>query len=739
MTSAPKTFRIKSFGCQMNVYDGERMAELLGEHGMIAVDDRDDADLVVLNTCHIREKAADKAYSEVGRLRREDGSRPLVALAGCVAQAEGTEAKRRSTMIDMVVGPQAYHRLPEMVAEVAGGKRTYHWSDINMKLWESKAGSPSWYNPFPRITISEFENWSEVNNWAYSLFHQYNYELPSALEKKVTAWKQMSKGDKDEFARLAVRYVQDEVRYLGLEIGVNNYKPHEPKVVFANGYGDCKDKALLLATILRSADIPAYIALLSTSKRSRTYDAAASPDEFNHAIVAMQRGDSLQFIDATMSMQKGSLKENYVPAYGYALVVRENESALTYIQPGINYITEVTETLKVSYDDSSKLSVRSTYTGGRGDGIRNYFSESSMKDIRDEYVDYYRSLYKDAEMSGDIIYEDDSAANSVLVKEEYTIPDIWTNEDKKRSFYVRAKTIDAELPDLPPSSEEYPLALKYPLQINYTLKMEMPGSWSFPLDDVHIANGSYQFDFESAVTGNVITCKYYLKTFKDNIPATELAQYRTDHSKMLDVTQLNMYYNNEGTGAKPPFSINWSSIWVTFTGFFFMSLLFRRFNRMEVDVDFDRDSGWKIGGWMVVLGITLCLQAVMHAYSLFSQGYYSNSTWEILNDTKGVAAIAYTELSLSVVKLSFCLALIYWFLKRRDIFPKMFMVYVAMLITSNVFLYFWYTAAKLPEPYNGLAGEYIKLSFQSFVYGAIWCSYIIRSYRTRATFLKSYV
>jgi len=122
MTDLPKTFRVKSFGCQMNVYDGERMGELLSAQGMTAATG-EDADLVVLNTCHIREKAADRAYSDVGRLRRDDGSRPMVALAGCVAQAEGAEAGKRSKMIDIVVGPQAYHRLPEMVAQVAAGGR----------------------------------------------------------------------------------------------------------------------------------------------------------------------------------------------------------------------------------------------------------------------------------------------------------------------------------------------------------------------------------------------------------------------------------------------------------------------------------------------------------------------------------------------------------------------------------------------------------------------------------------
>ena len=119
----PKTFHVKSFGCQMNVYDGERMAELLGAEGLSPAADAAAADLVVLNTCHIREKAAEKVYSDIGRLRREDGSTPMVAVAGCVAQAEGAEIPRRAPAVDIVVGPQAYHRLGAMVQEAARGGR----------------------------------------------------------------------------------------------------------------------------------------------------------------------------------------------------------------------------------------------------------------------------------------------------------------------------------------------------------------------------------------------------------------------------------------------------------------------------------------------------------------------------------------------------------------------------------------------------------------------------------------
>ena len=119
----PRTFHVKSFGCQMNVYDGERMAELLAAEGLTAADARDEADLVVLNTCHIREKATEKVYSDIGRLRREDGTSPMIAVAGCVAQAEGEEIMTRAPQVRVVVGPQAYHRLPQMVAEAAAGGR----------------------------------------------------------------------------------------------------------------------------------------------------------------------------------------------------------------------------------------------------------------------------------------------------------------------------------------------------------------------------------------------------------------------------------------------------------------------------------------------------------------------------------------------------------------------------------------------------------------------------------------
>jgi len=121
--AGPRTLFIKTYGCQMNVYDSERMTDALAGIGFAAVDRPEGADMVILNTCHIREKAAEKVYSDLGRLREfkqakeAGGGRMIVAVAGCVAQAEGEEIQRRAPMVDMVFGPQTYHRLPEMVAK----------------------------------------------------------------------------------------------------------------------------------------------------------------------------------------------------------------------------------------------------------------------------------------------------------------------------------------------------------------------------------------------------------------------------------------------------------------------------------------------------------------------------------------------------------------------------------------------------------------------------------------------
>ncbi|MEO0499394.1 MAG: tRNA (N6-isopentenyl adenosine(37)-C2)-methylthiotransferase MiaB [Pseudomonadota bacterium] len=155
----PRSYFVKSYGCQMNVYDAERMGGLLEADGMTRADTQAEADLVVLNTCHIREKAAEKVYSEIGRIEKagrksESGRRAMIAVAGCVAQAEGAEIAARAPAVDLIVGPQAYHRLPEMTRTAAGGTRAVD-TDLPTLAKFRALGTKRQAQPSSFLTIQE--------------------------------------------------------------------------------------------------------------------------------------------------------------------------------------------------------------------------------------------------------------------------------------------------------------------------------------------------------------------------------------------------------------------------------------------------------------------------------------------------------------------------------------------------------------------------------------------------------
>tara|TARA_R110001606_G_scaffold10816_8_gene46695 strand:+ start:26410 stop:27747 length:1338 start_codon:yes stop_codon:yes gene_type:complete len=207
MTQADlKKFHIKSFGCQMNVYDGERMSELLVDQGMSAAENGEDADLVVLNTCHIREKAVDKVYSDIGRLRRKDGTSPMIAVAGCVAQAEGKEISRRAPSVDIVVGPQAYHRLPELMETAKSGKKALDTDMPAISKFDVLPSRGKQARPTAFLTVQEgcdkfctycvvpytrgaeiSRPWSDLVNEAKALVDGGAYEI-TLLGQNVNAW-----------------------------------------------------------------------------------------------------------------------------------------------------------------------------------------------------------------------------------------------------------------------------------------------------------------------------------------------------------------------------------------------------------------------------------------------------------------------------------------------------------------------------------------------------------------------
>ena len=232
MKPAPKTYAVKSFGCQMNVYDGDRMAELMAAQGLTQADPTE-ADLVVLNTCHIRERATEKVYSDIGRLRKEAlrdiGRAPMIAIAGCVAQAEGAEIVRRAK-VDVVVGPQAYHNLPELVARAARGESALDTDmPVDMKFGHLPARRR--VPPSAFLTVQEgcdkfctycvvpytrgaevSRGWDQIVDEAKALVDAGAREI-TLLGQNVNAWSDDTRGLHDLIAALAEIPALARIRY----------------------------------------------------------------------------------------------------------------------------------------------------------------------------------------------------------------------------------------------------------------------------------------------------------------------------------------------------------------------------------------------------------------------------------------------------------------------------------------------------------------------------------------------
>jgi hypothetical protein len=591
------------------------------------------------------------------------------------------------------------------------------------------------------VSITEYNNWQEVVNWGLSIFENYNYTLPADLNKTIAKWRVLAGGDKDIFASLAIQFVQDQVRYLGLEMGTYTHKPHSPAEVYQHRFGDCKDKALLLATILQQENIPAYVALVNTSAKEKLADAAPATNQFDHVIVAISRSKGYLFVDPTLSHQRGELVNLYINAYGYALVIRRGEYVLQHIDPGFLNETMIVEKFDVEFADTSRLYVTTTYSGGRADNLRTAYADESASQLEDNYVQYYSKTYDGIQLKNAIHFDDDSMQNEITVNESYSIPSLWhRDENGKEGFEVFAKSIYEIIPDPSNAFKDAPLALSFPSSTHYTMEINMPEEWAFPFDEIRIKNDSYQFDFVPTQIGNHIRIRYYFKTFKDHIPRSDLLQYKADYKRILKTLDFQLSRNNTINTARsaPGAGINWLMVSLAIITGLGLAVLLKYLNGRRIDLPDSDEPAWPIGGWVIVLGISIASSAIFQAVGFATNNYFKHSIWQALHEAGGsnLQVLLVAELIFSMTWLCGSVALLYWFACRRDIFPKMFMAYIASLLAGQLFLIIMYTAVPYPSTMGNLQASTGLQFARTCVYALIWVTYVKRSERVKYTFIQ---
>ena len=403
-----------------------------------------------------------------------------------------------------------------------GGEVEYTWERASTAPVESEVAAPGWFDPTPRVEVSEFADWGEVVGWALPL---YRAGAPpgSELAAQIERWRADLAGPE---ARLlaALRFVQDEVRYLGIEMGPHSHLPHPPAQVFNRRFGDCKDKSLLLVTALNALGVEAHVALVDTKARRQLDQVQPSPFAFDHVIVRARLGGTTYWLDPTETLQRGGLPEFYTADFERGLVVREGTRGLEEIPPtpAPAPTLAVKEIFRLeSAGGPAALEVMTTYRGIDADAVRAELAEQPLADLAKDYLDDYASL--DPAITAEKLPEvsDDPVANTIVIREQYLLPSF----GKKPSRRLIPDRIIESLKAPRLSRRSSPLVIPHPVHVSQTIEIRLPEPASIDASAGRVRHDAFDFEYRHGSSGGTILLDYRLQTLRDYIPAEQVASY----------------------------------------------------------------------------------------------------------------------------------------------------------------------------------------------------------------------
>ncbi|UCD82758.1 MAG: DUF3857 and transglutaminase domain-containing protein, partial [Desulfobacterales bacterium] len=424
---------------------------------------------------------------------------------------------------------------------------------------------PSWYNPYPWIQISEFSKWQDVVDWGQNLY-QTPADISAELQTKIEEFTTSSANPTDRLLS-AVRFVQDEIRYLGIEIGPNSHKPSDPSVVLNRRFGDCKDKTLLLRTILKRMGIEAYPAIVNTYTQREIKEWHPSPYAFNHVIIGVEVEGINYWIDSTKTYQRGTLDKLSQPDYGYALFLKSSSSALVPMQTPVLELPEqeINETfdLKGGYEQPAALRILTIYRGDMADYMRRRFAAEGLRAMEKSYVNYYAKTYPDIELAKALGVDDDPVNNSFRVVEEYVIKDFWTSSDDsdrlEGNFYPQV--IDDVIRQPTTRIRTMPLKISHPLFYRQKTEVLLPDHWDIEPLSNRIEDEAMVFTSNVTYHDRRLTLLYEFQTKKDHLPAIDVKEHIAKLKQIRNDLGYMIYISKSQSVAQPEASaksINWT-------------------------------------------------------------------------------------------------------------------------------------------------------------------------------------
>lgn len=440
------------------------------------------------------------------------------------------------------------------VTPVTDGTR-YAWSlrDVPLLDWEPR--TPTDVVQLPHVVFTDWADWSAVRAWAEPLFAQ-----PAKGEDFDDLVKRLRALPEAERAREAVRLVQDDVRYVGVELGEHSHQPHAPAWVLERGFGDCKDKALLLVSLLRAVDIDAWPVLVN-SEAAPGFDATPpSASAFDHAIALVQLPTGPLFIDATATLNRGPLETREVLPYRYALVVREGETGLVPIeQPMPKEPTwDVTQRWVTHLDGSAALTVVTVARGHEAPTLRRAIERDTKAELERTWRERRVGQLSTELTMTDFEWDDDG--ETFTLTERYSVASFFA-KDEEHSF--ETLVIDGDLTWVPETPRTRPLLVKAPLHVRERIEwvdtsaLEAP---RFTTTNETISSDVFALDVKQAVKAGVLHLEWTLKNTAPRLEVAHFAAHRTATKRASETTGYVVTSGRGGVGGTSAETSTWTVV-----------------------------------------------------------------------------------------------------------------------------------------------------------------------------------
>jgi hypothetical protein len=634
------------------------------------------------------------------------------------------------------------------------GGREYQWDSTNVAAITEEDEVPFEFNPYPSLEFTEFRSWAEVVDWALPLYAVEKTNAPPELEELITKWR--AAGSDAEGARMALEFVQDELRYTGIELGPDSYRPTHPFDTFRLRFGDCKGKSSLLCTILREMNIEAYPALVDSGGGMIADGRLPSPFAFDHVIVKIILDGKVAWVDPTASDEGGPLWERHVSHFGNALVIQPGVTALEAIPfPAPDKAQQlVTSEFKLkNYKSPVSLTVKTVYRGAEADRNRDYFARNNRAEIQKNYLNFYSRYYTGITNVASLTVEDTRAANLMIVTEQYQIDDLWTTNTSEKEYEVTfyGETLYHALTDPDVRVRKMPLRIGYPLKYEQDVIVHMPDNeWKLPTVNKSVEDDAFSFQYQRTFADSTVRFHYVCETKTNQVPVAKVAGYLKDRDQMSDLLSTMLYRSFK---AAPAPGVNWLMVMVAcfgFTGALAGCGWLWWYTGARVPAGTGAGAPplladaqlQGLGGWLILVAIGLCVAPFIRIGTLAVawQGFFSQSTWQLVAVSSGAkyhplyGPLLIFEVLSNVVLLVVNLFVLCLFFAKRRAFPKFYITFLLASVTcllldeilSNMI-------PSVNEKSSGLSSPVLyRTAFMTFV----WCAYMLKSRRVKATFVR---